>query len=420
MSEQAMPTSEVRIDAVAGNAVPRATRIMGAIGDFAILVSFTLFGGFIGLFLEDAAVQNLWLKPVEGGKHGAYGTEAMWICAAIGALYIIYKNFQGLSANGQTLMGQMMSCRVVTNGGDAVNPVVTLVVRIGIPTAVMMYLLIEGQWLAAAVFAVVVVGFAVLGGKCLHDVATGTQVVWADNADDVPSAIRVSEGLKRFVDRVGRFGSWWIVPVVIITCFDVIARKAVWENSEGVRVGIQIWLVENFGRMFDSTLLQEMEWHSHTILFAFVLAYGYIHNTHVRVDLLRERFEFRTKAMLEFIGLTFFLIPYCLIVAYFALEYAVDSYAIAEISASQVGLPMRWVIKTLLMFGLLMVVAAGISVWLQVVVALWGPQGIRFPLMTIEWPEDAGSTIEGKERIDLNKVEDQLEKRARESGHLKD
>ena len=83
MSEQAMPTSEVRIDAVAGNAVPRATRIMGAIGDFAILVSFTLFGGFIGLFLEDAAVQNLWLKPVEGGKHGAYGTEAMWICAAI-------------------------------------------------------------------------------------------------------------------------------------------------------------------------------------------------------------------------------------------------------------------------------------------------------------------------------------------------
>ena len=39
---------------------------------------------------------------------------------------------------------------------------------------------------------------------------------------------------------------------------------------------------------------------------------------------------------------------------------------------------MRWVIKTLLMFGLLMVVAAGMSVWLQVVVALWGPQGIRF------------------------------------------
>ena len=115
----------------------------------------------------------------------------------------------------------------------------------------------------------------------------------------------------------------------------MVARKAVWENSEGIRVGVQIWLVENFGRFFDSTLLQEMEWHSHTILFAFVLGYGYIHNTHVRVDLLRERFDFRLKAKLEFFGLTFFLIPYCLIVAYFALEYAVDSYAISEISASR-------------------------------------------------------------------------------------
>ena len=144
-------------------------------------------------------------------------------------------------------------------------------------------------------------------------------------------------------------------------------------------MGVQVWLVENFGRFFDSTLLQEMEWHSHTILFAFVLGYGYINNTHVRVDLLRERFEFRTKAKLEFFGLTFFLIPYCLIVAYFATIYAWDSYQISEISASQVGLPMRWVPKTLLTLGLIMTVAAGVSVWLQVAVALWGPQDIRFP-----------------------------------------
>ena len=80
---------------------------------------------------------------------------------------------------------------------------------------------------------------------------------------------------------------------------------------------------------------------------------------------------------------------------------------------------MRWVIKSLLCLGLFMTVAAGISVWLQVAVALWGPQGVRFPLMTIEWPEEAGSKIEGKERLDLSKVEDELERRAREAGHLR-
>ena len=111
--------------------------------------------------------------------------------------------------------------------------------------------------------------------------------------------------------------------------FDVIARKLVW---------IQIWLVENLGRIFESTLLQELEWHVHTALFALVLGYGYIWNTHVRVDLVRETLAFRKKAWLELLGLTFFMIPYCLIVIYFASVYAYDSFMIHEISASQVGL----------------------------------------------------------------------------------
>ena len=34
--------------------------------------------------------------------------------------------------------------------------------------------------------------------------------------------------------------------------------------------------------------------------------------------------------------------------------------------------------------------------------------------MTIEWPEDAGSSIEGKERLNLEKAEDLIEMKARE------
>ncbi len=127
------------------------------------------------------------------------------------------------------------------------------------------------------------------------------------SAEEYPLALRLSEKLRRFVDSVGRFGSWFIVPLVIITCFDVIARKIRWQQDDGTMAGAQIWLVENFGRMFESTLLQELEWHSHTVLFAFVLGYGYIWNTHVRVDLVRENLAFKKKAWIEFIGLTFFL-----------------------------------------------------------------------------------------------------------------
>jgi TRAP-type mannitol/chloroaromatic compound transport system permease small subunit len=213
---------------------------------------------------------------------------------------------------------------------------------------------------------------------------------------ELPAAIRVSDALRSFVDFVGRWGSWLILPLILVTVFDVTARKLVW---------IQIWLVDNLGRIFESTLLQELEWHFHTALFALVLGYGYIYNSHVRVDLIRETLSFRKKAWLEFFGLTFFLIPYCAIVIYFAYIYAYDSWAIHEISASQVGLSHRWIIKSVLVFGLVVAVISGIAVWLQVAIVLWGPQDVRFPLMTLEWPEEEGTKIEGKERIKLEELE---------------
>lgn len=222
-------------------------------------------------------------------------------------------------------------------------------------------------------------------------------------AAEMPAMLRVSEMLRRFVDGIGRFGSWFAVPLILITVFDLFIRKT------GV---LQIWLVENVSEVFGSTLLQELEWHSHTVLFTLVLGFGYIWNTHVRVDLIRERLHFRKKAWLEFIGLTIFLIPFCSTVVYFAFVYAYDSWAIGEISASLVGLAHRWVIKTILAIGLVIAVVAGIAVWLQVAVVLFGPKHWRYPLMTLEWPEQAGKVIEGKERLDLETVDDQLQLRA--------
>lgn len=233
--------------------------------------------------------------------------------------------------------------------------------------------------------------------------------------DELPAALRVSQKLRTFIDRVGRFGSWFAIPLVLITAFDLGVRKTGW---------VQIWLVENISPYFGSTLLQELEWHMHTILFSLVLGFGYIWNTHVRVDLVRENLGFRKKLWIEFIGLTFFMIPFTLVIIYFAFMYAYDSWAInrnadcawwqcGEVSASLVGLSHRWIIKLLLAFSFLFVLVAGIAVWLEVAVALFGPRNWRYPLSTLDWPENEGATIEGKERLDLEKAEDILEARAK-------
>ncbi|MDH4325502.1 MAG: TRAP transporter small permease subunit, partial [Betaproteobacteria bacterium] len=223
----------------------------------------------------------------------------------------------------------------------------------------------------------------------------------APPSGETPRAIGIADRLRRFVDLVGGLGAWLIVPVIVITCIDVIGRKIGYEDEETGRIyRLQGWLADNFGAFFQSTILQELEWHFHAALFALVLGYGVVYNTHVRIDLIRDNLHFRKKAWLEFMGLTFFMIPYCAVVIYFAFDYTYSSYAINETSASTVGLTHRWIIKSILIVGLLVALISGIAAWLQVATILWGPKDLRFPLMTLDWPEE-DAKIEGKERVRL-------------------
>lgn len=223
-----------------------------------------------------------------------------------------------------------------------------------------------------------------------------------------PALLTLSIALRRFVDSVGKFGAWMAVPLILVTVMDVVIRKLTWKDPAGGVDGVQIWLVNNVSKYFGSTLLQEMEWHFHTALFALVLGYGYIYNTHVRVDLIRETLAFRKKIWIEFVGLTIFTIPYCLIVAYFASIYAYDSFMISEKSASTVGLTHRWIIKSVLVFGLIVAALAAIAGWLQMALVLVGDPNRRFDLMAVEWPEETGTFIEGKRRLELTDEEEAL------------
>ena len=138
------------------------------------------------------------------------------------------------------------------------------------------------------------------------------------------AVMKLSQRLSVFVNFVGKKGSWFLLPLVGVTIWDVIVRKM---------GGMQYWLITNVGSAFESTKIQEWEWHFHTALFALVLGYAYVNNRHVRVDLVRENISFRKQAWIEFLGCTFFLIPYTLIVGWFAAEYAFNSFMTGEISA---------------------------------------------------------------------------------------
>lgn len=179
--------------------------------------------------------------------------------------------------------------------------------------------------------------------------------------------LRISEALSRAVIAMGRCAKWLILPMIAITIFDVVTRKF---------IGLQLFFGSLFGDLVNSTKLQEMEWHLHTALFALCLGFGYIHNAHVRVDVFSENLKPRARAWIELLGCLVFLIPYTGLVIWFAYDFALTSFRQQEVSAALIGIPHRWVIKSVLLVGMIFALMAGISIMLRYLVILFGRRGL--------------------------------------------
>ncbi|MDG1859251.1 MAG: TRAP transporter small permease subunit [Emcibacteraceae bacterium] len=153
--------------------------------------------------------------------------------------------------------------------------------------------------------------------------------------------------LKKTIDAILSYtaiiGRVILIALMITIIFDVIGRRFMNTGSVG---------------------LQELEWHFHGALFLLCLGFNYTKDAHVRVDLFRERFSDKTNRTIEVIGCLLFLIPYCSVVIYFGVEFSMKAYLAGEMSATADGLPYRWVIKSFLPIGFLLLGLSGISILL--------------------------------------------------------
>jgi TRAP-type mannitol/chloroaromatic compound transport system permease small subunit len=172
--------------------------------------------------------------------------------------------------------------------------------------------------------------------------------------------LAASRAIEAVLGRIAMAVGWLFLATTAVIVFDVLSRK----------FGFQI---PGFG----STRLQELEWHLHAALFSFWIGLGYIRNTHVRIDVALTKANPRTHAWIELLGGIVFAIPYCLIAIYFSADFAWISFVDNEASESANGLPYRWIPKSFLMFGLILLLAAVVSVLLRVIVYLFGPERLR-------------------------------------------
>lgn len=94
--------------------------------------------------------------------------------------------------------------------------------------------------------------------------------------------------------------------------------------------------------------LQESVVYMHAFLFMLGSAYTLQMNGHVRVDIFYQNFQPKTQAIINILGSLLFLVPVSLCIFWMSWEYVLSSWAIHEASREAGGLPLVYVLKSLL------------------------------------------------------------------------
>ena len=156
------------------------------------------------------------------------------------------------------------------------------------------------------------------------------------------SVIGACRALERGIIWIGALVAWiTLIPLIAVAVYDMIGRQF-------FHVG--------------STRLQELEWHFFLALVMLGLGYAYLRDAHVRIDLVRDRLTLRSRAWIELFGCLLILVPFCMMLIVHGGELALNSFVTTERARAPLGLPMRWIIKSALPMGSLLLLLAGLSV----------------------------------------------------------
>lgn len=146
----------------------------------------------------------------------------------------------------------------------------------------------------------------------------------------------ISRGLDRFVTIVGEYAAWLNVILVVLISVQVVMRYVFHINF---------------------IALEEAEWHLYGTAALFGISYGVVINNHIRVDLFYQTFSPRKKEIIELFGIVFFVLPVVTVLFTHGIQFVASAWHVNESSRSPMGLPWRWLIKSVIpasmaLFGL--------------------------------------------------------------------
>jgi len=150
-----------------------------------------------------------------------------------------------------------------------------------------------------------------------------------------PSRIKaVADLIDRLNAAIGRAAAWLCLVVVVVQ-FAVVALRYVFGIGS-------IWLSESVI-------------YAHAALFMLAAAWTLQVGGHVRVDVFYAGAEQRARALVDLLGTLFLLLPFMLVLVWYAFPYVLRSWVILEASPETSGIPAVFLLKTLIpLFAVLM------------------------------------------------------------------
>jgi len=169
--------------------------------------------------------------------------------------------------------------------------------------------------------------------------------------------------MRHFLDRLARPIEWASEAAGLTGAFVLPVLMLVIVGNVVLRYRFGLGMVE----------LEELQWHLNAITVMLCLAYAYRHDSHVRVDILRDNWSRRRNAWVELAGVLFLLLPFSIGVAWYAWGSFTYSWSIGEGSPMPSGLPARYLVKFLLFLGFLLLSLQAVAALARSVQTLVGP-----------------------------------------------
>ncbi|MCF6780679.1 TRAP transporter small permease subunit [Stutzerimonas stutzeri] len=148
---------------------------------------------------------------------------------------------------------------------------------------------------------------------------------------------RLSYWLDRILVAIGELSAWLWVLCLLVVLTNVFSRFVM---SRG------------------SIALEELSWHLFGAAVLLSLAYAVVRDDHVRVDVLSEKFTLRSRTIIELLGIVFLALPIVVLMVDALIPFAYHSFVYNERSQAPSGLPHRFIFKSVLPLGLLLLALA--------------------------------------------------------------